>query len=292
MKQTNTRHRSLREIVRSLHKTQIIAIVAVFVLITGTASAATVAKVNSNRAQREQERVLRTTNLETASDGQSANKTTKTTDDTEKKPETTTQQSTATAPRKTATVSFTKGGAGLQGSTVVVSFTANAPLNGTCNYTFTLGASTVSQSNGNTGQTCAINVPLSSFVKSGNWSLDLKYVSADNYTQGSVGGVIVSIVPEVRTINFTKGGAGQNGDVVTASSNLSESQSGTCTFTFSLNGTVRVNQTVAISNSNKCAANIPISLFPKSATYSYTLSFVSTDTLTIANQSAFDVDVM
>ncbi len=94
-----------------------------------------------------------------------------------------------------------------------------------------------------------------------------------------------------RTIQFTKGGGDQQGDVVSVSSNLSESQSGTCTYTFSLNGTVRVQKTNVINGSKVCSISIPVSDFPKSATYSFTLSFASNDGLVTANQSAFDITV-
>lgn len=291
MKQFKKSKRPIRDILRSLHKSQIIAIIAIAVVITGTASAATVAKVNNSRAKQEQERVLRTTNLENATSSGAKVPVTEPNNKTETNA-TQAQTSTSNSSTKTKSVSFTKGGASLQGSVVVVSLTASAPLNGSCYYNFTLGNSVVNQQNSVSGSACAINIPLSTFVKSGNWILNVKYVSSDSLTQGSVGGIVVKIVPEVRTISFTKGGAGQNGTIVSASSNLSESQSGTCTFVFSLNGTVRVSKTTSISNSNQCAVDIALSEFPKSATYSYTLSFISNDTLTIANQSAFDVDVM
>ncbi len=197
----------------------------------------------------------------------------------------------APAPSK-ATVKFTKGGGSLQGSTVVIALTANATLNGTCTYTLTLGNSTITQSNSAKNTTvCAINIPVSTFPKSGNWFFSLTYKSVDGNTSGIGGGFDITIVPEVREINFTKGGAGLNGAVVSASGNLSENQSGICTYTFSLNGTVRVSKTTTISNSNRCAIDIPIGDFPKSAIYSYNLSFISNDTLTVANQGAFDVEV-
>lgn len=291
MKLKSKQKRPLIQIIKSLHKVQLISLIAVFLLLTGTVSAATVVKVNNERAKKEQERVLRTANLESVNSAIDSNDK-PTAENTHKIEENKTSTSiSSTAPRKTQTVTFTKGGASLQGSTVSASFTASADLSGTCYFTFILGNSQVTQNSKSSGRTCAISLPLSSFAKSGNWILSLKYVSTDNYTQGSIGNIEVSIVPEVRTISFTKGGAGKNIDVISANGYLSESQSGICTFTFSLNGTVRVNKTVTISNSNKCSIDIPISEFPKSAIYSYTLSFISNDTLTIANQSAFDVEV-
>lgn len=96
---------------------------------------------------------------------------------------------------------------------------------------------------------------------------------------------------EKRTISFTKGGGAQQGTVVHISANLSESQQGTCTYTFSLDGSVRVTQTSAVSNGNQCAIDVPVSAFPKSATYSFALKFVSSDGLVSATQSAYDIDV-
>lgn len=276
----------------TLTKKQLLIIAFGFVLVTGTASAATLKAVSNNRAEEERNRVLRTANLEESGEDK---KTQKEAEAEEVKKETavaTTPEKTTPANPSTNTVSFVKGGASLQGSTVVVNLTANAALNGTCFYSFTLGNSVVNKSNDVAGSnSCAINIPLSAFSKSGNWRLSLTYVSSDGKTKGIGGGFDVTVMPEVRTINFTKGGASQNDSVVVASSNLSEAQTGTCTFTFSLNGSVRVSKTAAISNSNKCSIEIPVAEFPKSAIYQYTLSFISSDTLTIANQGAFDVTV-
>lgn len=97
--------------------------------------------------------------------------------------------------------------------------------------------------------------------------------------------------PQTRSISFTKGGGTQNGDVVSVSANLSENQTGTCTYSFSLNGTERVKQTSAISNTNACSKEIPVSSFPKSANYSFTLTYLSSDGLVSASQAAYDIEV-
>lgn len=97
--------------------------------------------------------------------------------------------------------------------------------------------------------------------------------------------------PQKRVINFTKGGGGQQGSVVRVSANLSEAQQGTCTYRFSLNGSVRVEQTSGVSNGNQCFLDVPLSAFPKSAFYSFSLYFVSTDGLVSATQPAYDIEV-
>ena len=98
--------------------------------------------------------------------------------------------------------------------------------------------------------------------------------------------------PEKRVISFTKGGGGVEGDYVKVSANLSETQTGTCTYKFSLNGTVRVTETTTITDSNKCLANIAKSKFPKSAIYSFSLTFLSKDGYVSATQAAYDIEVI
>lgn len=97
--------------------------------------------------------------------------------------------------------------------------------------------------------------------------------------------------PQKRVIAFTKGGGGQQDSIVRVSANLSETQQGTCTYRFSLNGTVRVERTSNVTNSNQCFLDIPVSAFPKSAFYSFSLSFVSSDGLVSATQSPYDIEV-
>ena len=97
--------------------------------------------------------------------------------------------------------------------------------------------------------------------------------------------------PQKRVISFTKGGGGQQGDVMHMSANLSESQQGTCTYQFSLDGNVRVEQTSSVTNANQCASDVPVSKFPKSSTYSFVLSFVSSDGLVSATQAPYDITV-
>lgn len=97
--------------------------------------------------------------------------------------------------------------------------------------------------------------------------------------------------PKARSITFTKGGGNQEGSVVRISANLSENQSGTCTYKFSLNGTIRVKETSGVSEGNKCFIEIPVSKFPKSATYSFALYFNTNDNLVTAYQSPYDITV-
>lgn len=273
-------------------KKQLILAIVAFVLLAGSASAATVTSISNKRAKEEQSRVLRTSNLEEAVkentvDGETKPEDSKPTDSTNKP-----NISTPSTKPTTKTVNFVKGGGSLQDTTVVISLTADSTLNGTCTYMFSLGNSSFSKSNTATNtQTCAINIPLSAFVKSGNWYFKLSYVSSDGNTKGTGGGFEIAIMPEVREISFKKGGAGQSETVVNASSDMSETQSGTCTFKFSLGGVVKVSKTTTISGTNRCSTEIPVSEFPQNGTYQYSLSFISNDTLTIANQSPFDVDV-
>lgn len=94
-----------------------------------------------------------------------------------------------------------------------------------------------------------------------------------------------------RVISFTKGGGSRSGDVVHVSSKLSEAQTGTCTYTFSLNGTVRVKKTNKVTSSNYCTNDIAVSNFPKSAIYSYTLTFLSSNGLVSASQAPFNIEI-
>jgi cytoskeletal protein RodZ len=110
-------------------------------------------------------------------------------------------------------------------------------------------------------------------------------------TQQSTSTAPSSTSPQKRTITFTKGGGSQNGDMVSVSANLSENQTGTCTYSFSLNGTERVRQTSSITNAKTCSKDIPVSDFPKSATYSFSLTFLSSDGLVSATQAPYDIEV-
>lgn len=93
-----------------------------------------------------------------------------------------------------------------------------------------------------------------------------------------------------RTISFTKGGGSQQGDKVVVSANLSETHAGTCTYEFYLNGTLRVGKSGA-TEGNKCYKEIPVSEFPKSATYSFKLTFISSDSSVVATQAPYDITV-
>lgn len=82
---------------------------------------------------------------------------------------------------------------------------------------------------------------------------------------------------ETRDTTFVKGGAGLSDGVVYASNSLSAAETGTCYYAFSLNGKVRVEKSVHITNSKVCAVEIPQSEFPKSGDYSMYLKFTSDD---------------
>jgi Tfp pilus assembly protein PilV len=204
------------------------------------------------------------------------------------------QETASTVPPGSAptTITFNKGGGSLEGETVKVSATTTDPQTGTCTYKFTLGNSKVQKTNSIVNsRTCSIGVPLSEFPKNGNWYFELSFVSKDGKVTGKGGGITITINPQPRTISFIKGGGGQSGDVVSVSGTLSENQSGTCTYRFSLNGTVRVEKTTSISGLQTCSINIPVSEFPKSATYSFSLSFVSSSGLVTASQPPYDITV-
>ncbi len=190
---------------------------------------------------------------------------------------------------------FVKGGGNATNTTVSVSEAARSRHTGTCMYTFTLGNSEVQRSNTiHNSNTCSIDIPISAFPKSGDWMLDLTFTSEDGRTHGSGGGYAITVNPQPRTIEFTKGGASydKSKEVVSASSTLSEAHSGTCTYTFLLNGDIEVQETNHITDAKTCRITIPRSKFPpKSATLSYELSFESDDSLVIADQLPFNVTV-
>jgi len=99
-----------------------------------------------------------------------------------------------------------------------------------------------------------------------------------------------TVKSQQRTIQFTKGGGSQQGEYVVVSGTLAETIAGTCTYEFYLNGTLRVGKSNP-SAGNKCYMEIPVSDFPKSATYSFKLTFVSSDGTVAATQSPYDIVV-
>lgn len=192
----------------------------------------------------------------------------------------------------TKTIRFTKGGGHADNQTVSVSQSTSSPQTGTCTYIFTLGNSRVEKSNTiHSSNQCRIDVPISAFPKSGEWTFNLEFNSRDGNVYGTGGGFSVTVDPQPRTISFRKGGAGQSGDAVNVSGTMSEAHSGTCTYTFSLNGSVRVKETTKIYNSKTCSTSIATKRFRKSATYSFRLSFESSDGKVVAKQSPIDVEV-
>ncbi len=209
----------------------------------------------------------------------------------------TADQTTAQAPSNTAntiagTFNFIKGGGDQHGEKVIVSGSSSDPHTGTCKHTFTLGNLKVVKTNTiSSSRTCYFAVPRSSFLQAGNWYYRLTFISSDGLTKGTGGGFEIAITPPTRTIQFVKGGGDQQGEKVIVSANLSEAQSGICTFNFLLNGTTRVTKTSILSSDRTCYIAIPTSEFPKSATYSLNLSFLSNDSLVRATQFPYDVEV-
>lgn len=92
-------------------------------------------------------------------------------------------------------------------------------------------------------------------------------------------------------LEFRKGGIGLEGDNLHVSATMNLPSSGTCTFTFTLNGTVRVQQSNHIADSKTCELFIAKSAFPKSATYLYTIDFVSDDGQATAHQAESEISI-
>lgn len=96
-----------------------------------------------------------------------------------------------------------------------------------------------------------------------------------------------------REILFVKGGGGlDEGNVVDFAHIMQEAHTGTCTFKFSLNGTVRVKKTTHINNSKSCHLVVPVSEFPKSADYTVNVKFVSDDGSVYAELDPYEMLVM
>lgn len=210
----------------------------------------------------------------------------------ESQEETPEQKPSDTATGSAGVITFTKGGGGLEGETVKVSATTANPQTGTCRYTFALGNSKIEKKNTiKDSRTCAISVPLSAFPKNGDWSFVLYFTSNDGKVTGKGGGYTIPINPQPRKISFIKGGGGQSGKTVSVSGTLSEDHSGTCTYSFSLNGTVRVKKSAENSSLRYCSLSIPTSEFPKSGTYSFSLTFVSKNGLVTASQSPYNITI-
>lgn len=98
--------------------------------------------------------------------------------------------------------------------------------------------------------------------------------------------------PQPRKIDFVKGGDSTEGDTVTMTHIMTEAHSGTCSFVFKLNGTVRVQKTTQITSSKSCAISIPKSEFPKSATYNVEVSFKSNDGSVYADLGPYDLTII
>lgn len=106
-----------------------------------------------------------------------------------------------------------------------------------------------------------------------------------------VGSEIAPSQPQPRNTEFRKGGSGVYDGIVSASANLSANETGTCTFKFRLNGTVRVEHETQITNSKVCAIEIRQSEFLKSAIYSFELTFKSSDGMVTAVQEPYDIEI-
>lgn len=194
----------------------------------------------------------------------------------------------------TKNIQFTKGSGHADYKIVSVSQSTSSPQTGTCTYIFTLGNSSVEKSNTiHNSKKCKIDIPVAAFPKSGEWAFNMKFSSTDGTIYGTGGGFPVTVDPQPRTISFRKGGkTSLNGGKVNVSATMSEAHTGTCTYTFSMNGSVKVKETRKIHNSKTCSAKIAKTEFPpKSAKYSLTLSFESSDGGVVAKQSPIDIEV-
>lgn len=106
------------------------------------------------------------------------------------------------------------------------------------------------------------------------------------------GGAQTTEPKQPRQIFFVKGGNSADGDWVEVVDVMTEAHSGTCKYTFSLNGTVRVRKSVQISSTKTCSVNIPKSEFPKSADYDVKVEFTSSDGGIFASSGPYSMLIM
>ncbi len=169
-------------------------------------------------------------------------------------------------------ISFTKGGEGVQGTNVVISLTASGELNGQCSFVFTLGNSKVEKSNSADTKSCNLTTSVNEFSKTGAWNYVATYKSNDGTISFSSNGTI-NIFPE--EFFFTKGGRNFDGSSATFADISAEPHTGICNYTFSL-GNYEFSESSMITNSRTCDITIPGSEFPELGTWTFTLVFNGT----------------
>jgi len=188
-----------------------------------------------------------------------------------------------------SSIYFTKGGQDVDTANVNVSVSTSAvSLIGTCTFNFTLNSYKVTRSNAASGTTCNISVPLSAYLANGDWYYTINFVSSDGNKTGEGGGTTVSIQP--RVIQFTKGGNNTTASDFQASNYMSESQTGTCSSSFSQGGVVKLSASTQITNSNLCSVSVSLSQFPASGIYSFSTVFNSSDARVTAS-GTYDVTI-
>ena len=188
-------------------------------------------------------------------------------------------------------VSFTKGGISplTNGRTVDISSTMSGAYSGTCTYTFTLGNTSVSESNQiNNSNTCARTVQYTLFPKSGQYQAAISFVSFDGSVTADIDGLSVNIVPE--EFSFTKGGGNWDGDNVFVSQTSADPHTGTCTFIFT-NGSSTVETSTTISNSKTCETTVPGTSFPNTGNWLFDLSFAASDALITGSGGGFEIEI-
>ncbi len=88
---------------------------------------------------------------------------------------------------------------------------------------------------------------------------------------------------------FTKGGIGVENDKLHVSSTMNQPGTGTCQYTFSQDGAVRVKSEIHINNTKTCELFIPTTEFSIDNTYQYTVDFIGDDGTASAHQVTSDI---
>lgn len=109
-------------------------------------------------------------------------------------------------------------------------------------------------------------------------SLSVESTSNDNESAQS------SLEQKKNVLQFTKGGYDYEKQTAQAhiSLGMNETSSGTCTYVFYLNDIERYSTSNRLSRDKFCEVYVPVENFPKSATYDFSVAFLSDDGLTSA----------
>lgn len=199
---------------------------------------------------------------------------------------------TSSQPSNTTEANFIKGGVGPPAGSnmfVDVSVSMDGAHTGTCTYTFTLGNTTVVQTDSITNsKVCDIDVPVEFFPKNGTYAVGVAFESNDGSVTASVGGFSVDVTPA--QFNFTKGGGSFDGTNVVISETSALGHTGTCDYIFT-KGSQRVERSNNITNSRTCAINIPGTDFPSLGDWNYTLTFTGTTEYVVGSGGGFVISI-